>query len=113
MSAAETLRGRWVRRNVDEQLRHAIFDARHILFMADVFVCGMNSRSLHGTERMREIVLCGIWMFPAFLEEVFFEFTLFFFWKYCWRHAPGHLTKDSRMDLDINRLWSTANLSKL
>ena len=45
--------------NVDETLRLAIFDARQILFMADVFVCGMNLRSLHGTERMREIILCG------------------------------------------------------
>ena len=43
MSVAETLRCRWVRRNVDEKLRHAIFDARQILFMADVFVCGMYS----------------------------------------------------------------------
>ena len=37
MSAAETLRGRRVRRNVDEKLLHAIFDVRQILFMADVF----------------------------------------------------------------------------
>ena len=78
MSVAETLRGRWVRRNVDEKLRHAIFDARQILFMADVFVRGMNLRSLHGTERMREIILCGSWMFPAFWRKLLFEFTLFF-----------------------------------
>ena len=54
MLAAETLRGRWVRRNVDEILRHVIFDARQIIFMADVFVCGKNLRSLYGTQRMRE-----------------------------------------------------------
>ena len=42
--------------NVDEKLRHAIFDARQILFMADfLLVCGMNLRSLHGTERVREL----------------------------------------------------------
>ena len=49
MSAAETSRGRWVRRNVDETLRNVIFDARQILFMADFLVCGMNSRSLQAT----------------------------------------------------------------
>ena len=79
MSAAETLRGRWVRRNVDEKLRHAIFDARQILFMADVFVCGMILRSLHGTERMRELFYaengCSLHFGGSFLCE----FTLFFF----------------------------------
>ena len=81
------------RPNVDETLRHVIFDARQIRFTADVFVCGMNLRSLHGTERMREFFLCGNWMFPAFWRKFLFEFTVSYFWKYCWSHAPCHLTQ--------------------
>ena len=49
------------------------------LFIADVFVCGVNLRSLHGTGCMREIILCGKWMFPAFWRKFLFEFTLSFF----------------------------------
>ena len=96
MSAAETLRGRWVRRNVDETLRHVIFDARQNLFMADFLVCGMNSRSLHGTERMRKIFLCGNWMFPAFWRKFLFEFTVYG----CLRHKlhrPHSLSEMSQL----------------
>ena len=76
MSAAEILRGRWVRRIVDETLRHAIFDARQILFMADFHVCGMNLRSLHGTERMRELAYVEIECSLRFGGSFLFEFTV-------------------------------------
>ena len=95
--------------NVDEMLRHAIFDACQMLFVADVFVCTFTSRDGAHTG----IISFGNWIFPAFWEEVFFRFTVSFFGSICWRHTPGQLTKDSRMDLNINRLWSTANQSKL
>ena len=63
-------------------------------FIAYVFVCGMNLRSLHGTERMRGIIfLWGKWMFPEFWRKVLCEFTVSFLRKYCWRHAPCHLTQ--------------------
>ena len=60
--------------------RRCIVSTCHLqnIFMADAFVRGMNLRSLHGTERMREIILCGTWMFPAFWRKFLFEFTLFF-----------------------------------
>ena len=35
---------RWARRNVDEILRHVIYDARRILYLADVFDRGINLR---------------------------------------------------------------------
>ena len=76
MSAAETLRGRRVRRNVDETLRHVIFDARQILFMADFQVCGMNLRSLHGMERMREFFYVEIGCSLRFGGSFLFEFTV-------------------------------------
>ena len=84
MLAAETVRGRWVRRNVDEILRHVIFDALQILFMVDVHVCGMNFRSLYGTEHMRE----------SFFVEIGCSLRLLYlFGKYCWRHALCHVMK--------------------
>ena len=130
MSAAETLRGRRVRRNVDEKLLHAIFDVRQILFMRMFFVCGMNLRSLHGTERMRGIILCGTWMFPAFWRKFLFEFTLFLKVLLETRslsldkrqsHGPGHkstvvnresiqvVTQNSDFLIQMRRLASTAS----
>ena len=83
-------------------------------FMADVFVCGIKVTFTSRDGAHAGIGVCGNWMFFAFWRKFLFEFTLSFFWEVLLETSSLSLDKnDSRMDLDINRLWSTANQSKL
>ena len=72
-------------------------------FIADVFVCGMNLRSLHGTERMREIIFyeeigCSLsfggrfWceFYCIFFTEVLLETRSLSLDTNDSSHGPGH-----------------------
>ena len=79
--------------------------------MADVVVGGMTSQF---TRRGA----CGnyfMWNFdfPCVLDEVFFEFTIFFGVVLLETGSLSLVKNDSRMNPDIKPLWSTANQCEL